>query len=48
MENIVIKKVLPDEVIALQKFGRQTFKETFAAGNTDENLTKYLENRTRH
>ncbi|MBP6796360.1 MAG: GNAT family N-acetyltransferase [Saprospiraceae bacterium] len=43
MENIVIKKVLPDEVIALQKIGRQTFKETFAAGNTEENLTKYLE-----
>lgn len=40
---IVIKKVLPDEVIALQKIGRQTFKETFEAGNTEENLTKYLE-----
>lgn len=27
----------------LQQIGRQTFYETFSAGNTEENMTKYLE-----
>lgn len=43
MENIVIKKVTPDEIGLLQKIGRQTFFETFSADNSDENMKKYLE-----
>lgn len=43
METIDIKKVAISELDQLQKIGRQTFFETFSAGNTDENMTKYLE-----
>ncbi len=43
MENIVIKKVTPDEIDLLQNIGRQTFLETFAAENSAENMQKYLE-----
>ncbi len=42
MENIEIKKVTITDVNELQKIGRQTFAETFAAGNTEENMRKYL------
>lgn len=42
MENIEIKKVTIADVNELQKIGRQTFAETFAAGNTEENMRKYL------
>src|SRR5690606_33232720 len=31
-----------DEIKQLQKIGRQTFYETFSAGNTEENMRKYL------
>lgn len=43
MENIEIKKVTLAEITQLQKIGRQTFFETFSAGNTEENMKKYLE-----
>ena len=43
MENIIIKKATLKDVDQLQKIGRQTFSETFAEGNSAENLQKYLE-----
>jgi diamine N-acetyltransferase len=43
MENIETKKVTLNEITELQRIGRQTFFETFAAGNTEENMKKYLE-----
>lgn len=43
MENIVLRKVMPDDIGQLQEIGRQTFYETFSAENTEENMRKYLE-----
>ncbi|MGF6930639.1 ribosomal protein S18 acetylase RimI-like enzyme [Chitinophaga sp. W2I13] len=43
MENIIIRKVTQNDMAQLQQIGRQTFYETFSAGNTEENMTKYLE-----
>lgn len=43
MDNIAIKKVTLRDLEQLQKIGRQTFMETFSAGNSDENMKKYLE-----
>jgi ribosomal protein S18 acetylase RimI-like enzyme len=43
MERIAIKKVTLNDIEQLQKIGRRTFYETFSAGNTEENMTKYLE-----
>lgn len=43
MESIIIQKVTPQEIDLLQQIGRQTFSETFSAGNTEENMSKYLE-----
>lgn len=43
MENINIKRVTLNDIGQLQKIGRQTFFETFSAGNTEENMKKYLE-----
>src|SRR5437764_2401658 len=43
MENIDIKKVTLNDIDQLQKIGRQTFSETFSAGNTEENMKQYLE-----
>jgi ribosomal protein S18 acetylase RimI-like enzyme len=43
MKNIYIEKVTLNNIDQLQKIGRQTFYETFSAGNTEENMTKYLE-----
>jgi len=43
MESIVIKRVKPDDISQLQQIGRQTFYETFSAENSEENMTKYLE-----
>lgn len=43
MESIIIQKVTPQEIDLLQQIGRQTFFETFSAGNTEENMNKYLE-----
>jgi ribosomal protein S18 acetylase RimI-like enzyme len=43
MTDIEIKKVTLDDIDQLQKIGRQTFLETFSTGNSEENMTKYLE-----
>ena len=42
MENILLKRVYPEDLAQLQQIGRQTFLETFAASNTEENMTHYL------
>ena len=42
MENIDIKRVTLSDINQLQQIGRQTFYETFSAGNTEMNMTKYL------
>lgn len=43
MANVEIKKVNFNDIDQLQKIGRQTFYETFYAGNTEDNMKKYLE-----
>jgi diamine N-acetyltransferase len=43
MDNIEIKRVTINDIDQLQKIGRQTFSETFSAGNTEEDMRKYLE-----
>lgn len=43
MENIEIKKATLSDIGVLQQIGKQTFAETFSAGNTEENMSKYLE-----
>lgn len=43
MDNIEITQVDLTEIEQLQIIGRQTFFETFADGNTEENMQKYLE-----
>lgn len=43
MENILLKKVTLNDIDQLQKIGRQTFFETFAESNTEENMKEYLE-----
>src|SRR5690349_7626696 len=43
MENIDIKRVTLNDIDQLQKISRQTFYETFSAGNTEENMKRYLE-----
>jgi ribosomal protein S18 acetylase RimI-like enzyme len=45
MPDIEIKKITINDVEQLQKIGRQTFYETFSAGNTEENMEKYLNDR---
>lgn len=43
MENVRIIKVTLNDIGELQKIGKQTFFETFSWGNTEENMTKYLQ-----
>ncbi|MEJ2884762.1 GNAT family N-acetyltransferase [Pedobacter sp. GR22-6] len=43
MEPIEIKTASLNDIELLQQIGRQTFYETFAASNTEENMAKYLE-----
>ena len=43
MDNIDIKRVTLNDINFLQNISKQTFSETFSAGNTEENMTKYLE-----
>jgi len=43
MINIEIKKATLTEIDQLKQIGRQTFYETFASGNTEENMQKYLD-----
>ncbi|MBB6330006.1 GNAT family N-acetyltransferase [Sphingobacterium spiritivorum] len=42
MNNIIIRKVNTDDLIALQQIGRKTFEETFSESNSKENMEKYL------
>lgn len=43
MENLEIRKATKNDVADLQRIGIQTFSETFASHNTEENMAKYLE-----
>ena len=43
MENFSIRIVTLNDIDLLQKIGRQTFFETFSAGNTEEDMKKYLD-----
>jgi len=43
MDNIEIVKVALDEVNQLQSICKTTFFETYADGNTEENMQKYLD-----
>lgn len=43
MDTIIVTQVSNNEIEQLQKIGRQTFSETFSSVNSDENMTKYLE-----
>ena len=43
MEKIEIIKIGIEEIEQLQLIGKQTFFETFAEGNSEENMKKYLE-----
>lgn len=43
MSEITIAKAGTAEATLLQQIGRQTFYETFAASNTEENMNQYLE-----
>ncbi|MDY0779426.1 GNAT family N-acetyltransferase [Tenacibaculum sp. IB213877] len=43
MENIEIRKVVPNEIDQLQKIGIQTFLEAFSSENSEENMNSYLE-----
>jgi diamine N-acetyltransferase len=43
MDTIEVKKIGLKDIEQLQIIGRQTFLETFADGNTEENMQKYLE-----
>lgn len=45
MNEIVIRRVGLEEMDALQAISRRTFVETFAEGNSPENMAKYLEKR---
>jgi ribosomal protein S18 acetylase RimI-like enzyme len=43
MNDLKIKKASIDDLEKLQRIGRQTFSETFAEVNSEENMIKYLE-----
>ena len=42
MNELKIVKATKDDLRSLQNIGRETFSETFAAVNTEENMQKYL------
>lgn len=42
MKSIDVKKVTLNNIDQLQHISRQTFYETFSAGNSEQNMTKYL------
>ncbi|PKQ44593.1 GNAT family N-acetyltransferase [Confluentibacter flavum] len=48
MSSIEIRKVTRNDISQLQKIGRQTFEETFAESNTEENMKNYLEDGFSH
>ena len=43
MNALKITKATIDDVLTLQTIGRQTFSETFADVNSEENMKKYLD-----
>lgn len=43
MATITIRKGTLSDIDLLKSISRQTFIETFSAGNTEENMTKYVE-----
>ncbi|MFC0779944.1 GNAT family N-acetyltransferase [Flavobacterium sp. HJSW_4] len=43
MNTLEIIKATADDVLKLQAIGRQTFSETFADVNSEENMKKYLD-----
>lgn len=43
MNTIEIKKVTINDIDQLQEIGKNTFFETFAAANTEENMKRYLD-----
>lgn len=43
MIDIEIQKLTLNDIDQLQEIGRRTFYETFSAANTEENMTKYLD-----
>jgi ribosomal protein S18 acetylase RimI-like enzyme len=43
MNGTEIRRATVKDIFQLQAIGRQTFSETFAAWNTEQNMTKYLE-----
>ncbi|UGU16756.1 GNAT family N-acetyltransferase [Sinomicrobium kalidii] len=43
MENIEIRKATLTNIEELQKIGKQTFAETFASGNSEEDMKAYLD-----
>lgn len=43
MKNIRIERASSNDVLILQKLGRQTFYETFYETNSEENMKQYLE-----
>ncbi len=42
--TISVRKITKDQILQLQKIGRQTFYETFSESNTEENMKSYLAN----
>ena len=42
MTNIAVKQATLNDIDQLQEIGRQTFYETFASSNTDDDMQKYL------
>lgn len=42
MNTVEVTKIGLNEIVSLQKIGKQTFFETFAASNTEENMQSYL------
>ena len=44
IDSVFIQKITINEVEALQAISRLTFYETFASVNTEENMSRYLEN----
>ena len=42
MNPIEIKKVTINDILQLQKIGKQTFYEAFSTENSEENMTQYL------
>ncbi|WP_246155163.1 GNAT family N-acetyltransferase [Sphingobacterium allocomposti] len=43
MEEITINRVTIGDLTRLQEIGKQTFYETFSEDNTEENMSRYLE-----